>query len=354
MRIIAFLVPAHNEAEVIGGTLASLVKITRPDNIYVVSDGSVDRTVEIANKFTANVLAINPNRGKAGALNAAIDYFRLAKRYEYVMPMDADTRVDQNFWRNARHHFKEANGRKIVAVVGKVNGRAHNWVTLYRLWEYEVAQSVHKRAQSVEGAIIVSPGCATVFRSEVFKKHQIPDSTLTEDMDLTFLIHREKIGRIVYEPEATVSTQDPQTLKDLLKQLTRWYTGYWQNMVKHRIPWGGQALDAELALLTLEALFNGLTAIGLLVIGPIAFFNQPLLFLLPFGIDLALFFVPTLVMTAVRHRTMRVFRYVPHFYLIRFLSSMVFLGTFFKVVFGVDVLVGWNKAKRYRPAEVIT
>jgi poly-beta-1,6-N-acetyl-D-glucosamine synthase len=208
-RKIAFLVPGVNEEKVIAETLTTLLAIADAKDIYVVSDGSRDSTVEIAKKFTANVLDLQPNRGKAGAMNYAIEYFNLANNYEFLMPIDADTKVTADFLKSALPVLEKDTDRKITAVVGKVLGSNRSWVTTFRLWEYEVAQSIHKAAQSIENAIVVCPGVATVYRAEIFQKIKFPYGTMTEDMDLTFQIHRKKLGKIVYVGEAVVITQDP-------------------------------------------------------------------------------------------------------------------------------------------------
>ncbi len=347
MRKLALLVPAHNEEKVIAETLESLLLISSPEDIYVISDGSTDQTVEIAKRYTYNVFNLQPNRGKAGAMNFAIEFWQFALRYQYVMPMDADTKVTKDFLEAAMPILDQDLDKKISAVVGKVIGSSRSWVTTFRLWEYEVAQTIHKAAQSEENAIIVCPGCATIYRTEIFKEIDIPTGTLTEDMDFTFQIHRRKLGKIVYTGKAVVVTQDPLTLKDLLKQIDRWYTGFWQCVIKNNIPWGGQALDAEVGLLASEGLFNGMLVVSLIVLVPIAIVKHPEILFIPLIVDLLFFLLPTMFLTAKRHRSWKIFIYTPLFYFARILCCLVFLKSFVKTVFGLDLGMGWNKATRY-------
>src|SRR3989304_10274351 len=111
------------------------------------------------------------------------------------------------------------NGKKeAICCVGRVMSRKYNFISEYRMWEYEVAQSIHKNAQALINSIIVCPGCSTIYQAKLFKKIKIPTGTLAEDMDLTFTIYRKKLGRIIFLNSAGILTQDPKTLKDLLKQ----------------------------------------------------------------------------------------------------------------------------------------
>ena len=346
-RKAAVIVPASNEETVIENTIRSLLLVFRPEDIYVVSDGSSDRTVEIARKIIPNVLALPKNHGKASAMNYLIEEKQLPEKYQYIMTIDADTEINRHYLQEALKVFKGDKSHKIACVAGKVQGKKYNWLTYYRLWEYEVFQQVHKSAQSVINAITVCPGCGTIYRSSVFNKLKIPSETITEDMDLTIQIHRQKLGKIAFCPKAIVYTQDPKNLHDYLKQIERWYTGFWQCLAKNEIPWGGQRIDAELALLALEGLFSSLVYFTLIVFAPFAFFKAPLFFIFPFIIDLFVL-IPTLSVTAKRCHANKIFLYLPHFYFLRFLANVIYLKSYLKVTFGFDHKMKWLKINRYK------
>jgi len=81
------IVPAYNEANSIADVLIELQSFNF--NILVVSDGSTDRTCEIARDVGVRVLYLPINLGVGGALRAG---FRLAvkENYEAVVQIDAD------------------------------------------------------------------------------------------------------------------------------------------------------------------------------------------------------------------------------------------------------------------------
>ncbi len=344
---VAFIIPGHNEELVIGNTIKSILNITTAKNIYVVSDGSTDQTYAVAKELTENVIDLSPNVGKAKALNTAIETFNLTENYDFIMVVDADCHVDENFLNEAIKVFAKDKKKELACVIGKVVGKDTNWVTSYRIWEYEVAQSIHKAAQAHLNTIIVCPGPSTIYRASVFEKIKIPTGTLTEDMDLTFAIHRNKLGKIAYCGSAMVMTQDPKTLKDFIKQNDRWHTGFWQCVKKHNMPWGGQAIDAEIALLATEGLFNGTLVIILITLLPFIILSEPGKLYIPILFDFLFFIIPTLILAASKRNTWGIFKYIPHFYLLRFVSSFIFIKSFLKVIVGIDLQMGWNKVLRY-------
>ncbi|MEZ4812540.1 MAG: glycosyltransferase family 2 protein [Caldisericia bacterium] len=70
---VAVIIPAYNEEIGIGGVLECVKKATLPNEIIVVSDGSTDKTVEIAKNFEGvRVFEQSPNQGKAAAMSRGI------------------------------------------------------------------------------------------------------------------------------------------------------------------------------------------------------------------------------------------------------------------------------------------
>jgi len=210
---VAVLVPANNEERVIAKTLETILKLVPPKDLFVVDDGSWDQTQEVAKKYTKNILATS-NRGKAYALNSGIKHFKLTKKYEYIFFMDADSMPKSDFLDKILIHFKNDPKREIMCVVGRVKGSGLNWISKYRQWEYQISYLIHKKAQEYLGSILVTPGCATVYRSFIFDKLEFPSGTLTEDMDFTFLMHRSGFNKMVLDNKAIVYTLDPPNIKD--------------------------------------------------------------------------------------------------------------------------------------------
>lgn len=70
---IAVIVPAYNEEKQIGAVLKVLRQVNLIDEILVVSDGSSDRTSEVARTYSVNVIDRPKNGGKGAAMKTGIE-----------------------------------------------------------------------------------------------------------------------------------------------------------------------------------------------------------------------------------------------------------------------------------------
>lgn len=348
---IAILIPAYNEEAVIEGTLRAVLRLGSKKDIYVINDGSTDKTEKIAKKYSVNLLT-TLNSGKANALNTGIRHYKLIERYDFIFLMDADSRPQKDFLEYALPHFRKDKKKEIYCVSGRVKGSNKNWITKYRQWEYQIAFLIHKKAQQKLSSILVTPGCATVYRSSIFKTQEFPTGTMTEDMDFTFQMHRAGFNKMIFESKAVVQTIDPHTIKDFVKQIDRWYTGFWQSVRKHDVPWRGQMLDFEVAMLAIEGLFNGMLVFFLLAsILRLSLVGGAGIIIVPILIDFVIFFLPTLIWSVISDKDYTRFFFIPHFYFLRFLSSVIFIKSYFSGFLSREKKYVWNSS-RYAGKEV--
>jgi biofilm PGA synthesis N-glycosyltransferase PgaC len=340
---IAALIPAFNEEPVMEGTIQALLTAGCPArDIYVVDDRSTDRTAEIARRMAVHVFTVPVNGGKARAQAAALTYFGLHDRYGWVLFLDGDTKVDPNFMDEMR---RAAWRRPDVALfVGQVRSvRNTHLFSALRAMEYAFGHDLIKQGQSNCRVILVSPGCASMYRTQVLKQLHIDHSTLAEDMDLTIQAHRQ--GELIsYVPTAIVNTQDPSTFKDYYKQILRWDRGFWQIVKKHQVfnPRARkQLLDLYVMFLIADALFFNKLIIG----GGIAL-AQPALLPYAFAAD---FFISLCVASygACRTRRLDVLYKFPAYYWMSYVNYYAFLSAMLDIVFLRRTKLNWNKVKRY-------
>ncbi len=84
---VAAIIPAYNEEKTIGNVLTALQGSSTVECIYVVSDGSEDRTVEAASAYDdVIIIELLENRGKGGAVKAGLDRCKA----EIILILDAD------------------------------------------------------------------------------------------------------------------------------------------------------------------------------------------------------------------------------------------------------------------------
>lgn len=331
---LCVVVPAYNEEKVIGSSLKALKKVVRSRNIFVVSDGSGDKTVSIATSQVKNVMALKKNVGKAQALNKLIKSRKLIKRYKFIMFSDADSRLSRNFLNT----IKEEINRNPACIVGTVVSERHGFISAFRTYEYGLTHKIFKQAQNIMQVITVAPGCAAIYRADVLNQLNFTNHTLTEDFDLTIQIHKKKLGRITYVPQAKVITQDPPTLRDYCKQITRWYTGMWQNIFLHRLYIPNKRLNFEIYLLFLD----GIAAVASMILA----LMHPLLFLSMFVIV----FISTILLSSfiiILEKQYWALWYSPFFILLYLINLAVYFYSMFRAIISKNRVLSWQKVDRY-------
>jgi cellulose synthase/poly-beta-1,6-N-acetylglucosamine synthase-like glycosyltransferase len=265
MRELAVVIPAHNEEQVIGRTLETLTALVSPADVYVISDASTDRTVSIARSFQVNCIDQKQNRGKTKSLETVIAEYEILDRYQFVSILDADTLPTKHYFERLLQRFTAPD---IACVCGYVQSEpAPGLFVAYRSTMYFIWQHIHKRLSSLVNAVAIAPGTASMYRTAVLKHIEFDSSLIIEDFDMTFQVHRKRLGKIAFEPRAKVITQDPDDLGDTFKQITRWQLGLLQTAFKHGVPFGRQPFDLLLLVLLLVEVVH---ILALFVLMPLA------------------------------------------------------------------------------------
>ncbi len=83
---VTAVIPAYNEEQTIADVVKRVKNIDKIQKVIVVSDGSTDSTAEIARQYGADVIELNENVGKGGAIKAGINECGT----EIILFLDAD------------------------------------------------------------------------------------------------------------------------------------------------------------------------------------------------------------------------------------------------------------------------
>lgn len=228
---VAIIVPCWNEQDTIAGTVESLLALDYPKDkldIILVNDGSTDNT-----KAAMDVFANNPqitvihkeNGGKHTAINLGIERSRDA---EFVGCLDADSFVAPDALREMITSFE--NPRVAASTPAMSVFKPKNILEQMQNTEYIVGIATRHALSAVNG-IYVTPGPFSFYRRSVIEElggfrhaHQ------AEDMEMALRIQRAGY-EIENAPRARVYTKVPRSVPKLVKQRTRWTTGFLRNVM---------------------------------------------------------------------------------------------------------------------------
>ena len=230
--LVSFIIPAFNEEDNIGRTIAGVLEVEYPDfEVIVIDDCSSDGTLGKIKPFLADnrvrLVRKKVNEGKAMALNDAIP----VSRGELILVMDADAVPVPGILDYLVPHFKYP---RCAAVTG--NPRVANRGSfLAKLQSIEFASiiSLMRRAQRVWGRIMTMSGVVGIFRrSALFDVGLYSPDMATEDIDLTWRLQLRHWD-VRYESRAVMWMRVPQSLGGLWQQRRRWALGLSQVLTRH-------------------------------------------------------------------------------------------------------------------------
>ena len=121
----AILVPAHNEAELVGGTVDRLLRLRHPADrvsVHVVADNCTDDTAAVAREHGACVHERTDarRRGKGAALNWLADQvFSEIPRVDAFVVVDADSELSNDFVGVMSDHLRA--GAQTIQVSDQAN-----------------------------------------------------------------------------------------------------------------------------------------------------------------------------------------------------------------------------------------
>jgi cellulose synthase/poly-beta-1,6-N-acetylglucosamine synthase-like glycosyltransferase len=244
---ITVLIPAHDEADCLAETLASLrAQSPPPARVIVVADNCTDATVAVARGAGVEVVESVGNRDKkAGALNQALrDVLPGRGHNDVVMVMDADTTLDDGFLAEAVRLFTR--DRALMAVGGLFYGEeGGGMIGQFQRNEYfRYARDLTRR----RGRVFVLSGTATAFRPLALETLAASRGTLlpgrhgdvydtaalTEDNEITIAL--KSLGGLMVSPgKCTVVTEVMPTWATLWTQRLRWQRGALENLGSYGI-----------------------------------------------------------------------------------------------------------------------
>jgi cellulose synthase/poly-beta-1,6-N-acetylglucosamine synthase-like glycosyltransferase len=302
---ISIIIPVHNEEQKIAPKLADCLDLLYPQDrleILVVSDGSTDRTEEIVRRFILRDprirwLQSDSRVGKSGVQNLAARH----ARGDLLFFTDANTAVPPGVLRTMVGTLANPNVGLSTATVlfGHAGDAVEKGQGFY--WRYELFL---RHAESDLGILATGSGQALLVRRELFR----PLPTCYGDDCIMPLDVRSQGYKVIQEREAIVFDAMPHSIEGELRARIRMTTRNWTGTLSRPA--------------VLNPLRFPLTALGLIS-------HKLLRWLTPFF--LAVIFVCNTLLV---------------------LRGQFILLWWVQAVFYLSALVGWELARKQRPAWV--
>ncbi len=230
---VSIIVPCFNEEKTAAATVKSILNLKYPKgklSVILVDDGSKDSTWRILSKFKNHPqvkLLRKLNGGKHTAINLALE----SVNTDLAGCLDADSFVASEALNKIVPHFED---ESVMAVTPAIKVHEPKNI-LQHIQKTEYSWSIFvRRMLSSMGALHVTPGPFSIFRTKVFQElGGYKYAHMTEDMEMAMRMQKHRY-KIVNSHGAHVYTVTPDNIKGLVKQRARWAYGFLNNALDYR------------------------------------------------------------------------------------------------------------------------
>lgn len=227
---VAMIVPCFNEESTVGGTVKSLLALDYPKDkleIILVDDGSTDNTPAVMDSFADHpqIKVIHKkNGGKFTAINTGIE----STDAEFVGCLDADSFVEPDSLRESLAAFHDPEVGAVTAAMSVHQPKT--WLEHMQNAEYIFGITLRHILSSVNGLYVI-PGPFSLYRRQlVIDLGGFRPGHQTEDLEMA--LRMQRAGKLIENaPKARVYTKTPRTVPKLVKQRTRWTSGFLRNII---------------------------------------------------------------------------------------------------------------------------
>ena len=230
---VTIIVPCFNEEHTVCDTVKSLLNLDYPKErlfIIAVDDGSTDGTFRELSKFKNNSqfsILSKENGGKHTALNLALEKVES----DLVGCLDADSFVNPDALKKIVPFFDDTSTMAVTPSIKVFEPKS----VLQYVQKIEYSWGIFlRRMLSSLGALYVTPGPFSIFRTQVFRElGGYRHGHHTEDLEMALRLQKSRY-KIVNSHGAHVYTVAPVHLSALYKQRVRWTYGFLNNAIDYR------------------------------------------------------------------------------------------------------------------------
>jgi cellulose synthase/poly-beta-1,6-N-acetylglucosamine synthase-like glycosyltransferase len=342
----SLIVPAKNEARVIGRCLKALLNLDYPPErmeIIIVDGGSEDGTMGVCLGFArrfpqiVRVLSEAASTGKPGALNLALPHVT----GDIVGVFDADSVPERNVLHKVASNFENPS---LAAVQGRtisLNQEKNILAKVAAMEERAWLQSMVNGRERLNLFVPLTGSCQFIRRKILEEMDGWAENSLAEDVELSLRLVEEGLP-VKYAPEVCSRQETPSSLRSLIKQRTRWYRGYMETALQYgrllKNPrW--KTIDAEISL----------TGPFVMVLCLISYLNWALSLIIPTGTfgplpnlgtmamlltSVSLFSIGAALALTEEPAKLRNLGWIPFIYAYWFLQTIIAGHAFLRIVLG--------------------
>ncbi len=241
----SIVVPAHNEEEIIAGTVGKILAFDYPRDrfaLFVVADNCTDGTATAARAAGAAVLERTDaeKRGKGHALSYALEQIR-ADAKGAVLFLDADSSPQPDYLRVMARYL--ARGDRMIQGRYEVDAPNRNWFTRLTSISFVLRNKWQFPACDALGLTLPLRGSGMCFAAPVIYELGWTAHGLTEDTEMTLRLIRATVP-VVFAPDAVSRQFMPATPAEAVTQRLRWSageSGVRSVLLRQEIPWAIRA-----------------------------------------------------------------------------------------------------------------
>lgn len=234
---LTVIIPAHNEAHVIGRTLeavaAAAARYGGAVSVIVLNNASSDATIATAETAFARLPGIGgrvvdvPTPGKSHALNRGI----AETATPFVVRIDADTQILPEAFARAMRHFADAE----TGIVGGIPlPPGDGPFDRARLIEVLLKHGYYQIAYGAIDGIVGVPGMFAAYRTEAVRwAGGFVQGMNGEDTDVSLRIG-EMGYRIIGDPSVQYISEVPTGYRHLREQRMRWFRSVYHVSARNR------------------------------------------------------------------------------------------------------------------------
>jgi 1,2-diacylglycerol 3-beta-glucosyltransferase len=241
LPFVLVLVPARNEAPVIGATVAALAALRygmgeRRYRVVVVDDGSSDGTGRLAAAAASDVTVVRREPGSGPATKAAVLAFAAASadaaRDEVLAVIDADTQIAPDFLLRAVRAWRRDPTASALQVQRRAANQGAGWLVAAQDEEQlmDMASQCGRRAT---GGTAELRGNGMLVRLDALERlGGWNQAALTEDLDLSTRLAAAG-EHVALAPEVEVREEAVERADALWRQRLRWAEGSLRRLLEH-------------------------------------------------------------------------------------------------------------------------